>query len=168
MRMLELVTSKIAMMIAAIIILTSILAVYALQRDSGKDLELQNMADKIAGAIDDLNTLSGETIVNLTFERKKEGIYVRPTLEGESYDIMISRYRVFITQDSRRGIGNLIAPVHTWKPLGNSYNQTNLDSIDRENKTLEITSGEDFKIQRKLVEVSGESQYLTFVYTEIN
>ncbi|UCG68133.1 MAG: hypothetical protein JSV09_09920 [Thermoplasmata archaeon] len=166
--MLEIVTSKIAMMIAAMVILTSILAIYALQRDSGQDLEIQNIADKIAGTIDDLNTLSGETIVNLTFKREKEGIYVRPTLEGKSYEIMISRYRVLITQGNRRGISNLIGPVHLWRPLKNSYNQTNFENIDNENKTLELTSGEDFKIQRKLVEVSGENQYLTFIYVEMN
>lgn len=162
--MLELVTSKIAMMIAAMIILTSFLAIYALQRDSGQDLRLQNIADKIAGAIDDLNTLSGETIVNLTFERGKEGIYVKPTVEGKSYEIMISRYRVFITQESHRGISNLVGPIHLWEPLMNSFNHTNIENIDRENKTLELTSGEDFKIERKSVEISGENQYLTFVY----
>ena len=162
--MLDFVTSKIAMMIAAIVILTSVIGIYALQREQTKDLELWNIADKIAGAIDNINNLQGETKVNVTFDIGKEGIYIEPTVNGKNYEILISQYKVIITQEKRRSISNLVISMHLWAPLSNAYNLTQIEDIDEVNRTLEFVSGEDFKIERKLVEISGENEYRTFVY----
>ena len=162
--MLEFVISKMAMMIAAIIILSSVLGIYTLQREQAKDLELRNIADKIADAIDDLNSLQGETKVNVTFERGKEGVYVKPSVKGKNYEIMIAQYKVMISQNHKRSISNLMGPTHSWEPLSNSYTLTQIEEIDGTNRTLELKSGKDFKIERKLIEISGENEYRTFVY----
>ena len=45
--MIDLITSKLAMMVAAIIILTTVLGVYAVQREQGKELELKYIAETI-------------------------------------------------------------------------------------------------------------------------
>ena len=164
--MLDFITSKIAMMIAAIIILTSALGIYALQREQTKDLKLNNIADKIAGAIENINTLQGETKVNITFDKGKEGIYIDPTVNGKNYEILISQYKIMITQEERRAISNFVIQIHLWLPLSNAYNLTEIEDIDESNRTLEFLSGEDFKIQRKLVEINGENEYRTFVYME--
>ena len=164
MKVLDFVTSKIAMMIAAIVILTSVIGIYALQREQTKDLELGNIADKIAGAIDNINNLQGETKVNVTFDKGKEGIYIEPTVNGKNYEILISQYKIIITQEKRRSISNFVISIHLWPPLSNAYNLTEIEDIDGMNRTLEFVSGEDFKIERKLVEISGENDYRTFVY----
>ncbi len=162
--MLDFITSKMAMMIAAIIILTSALGIYALQREQTKDLELNNIADKIAGAIENINTLQGETKVNVTFDIGKEGIYIDPMVNGKDYEILISQYKIMITQEERRAISNFVIQIHLWPPLSNAYNLTEIEYIDESNRTLEFLSGEDFKIQRKLLEINGENEYRTFVY----
>lgn len=162
--MLDFITSKMAMMIAAIIILTSALGIYALQREQTKDLELNNIADKIAGAIENINTLQGETKVNVTFDIGKEGIYIDPTVNGKDYEILISQYKIMITQMERRAISNFVTQIHLWPPLSNTYNLTEIENIDDSNRTLEFLSGDDFKIQRKLLEINGENEYRTFVY----
>lgn len=162
--MLDFVTSKIAMMIAAIIILTSVIGFYALQREQAKDMELQNIADKIAEAIHDVNIIQGETKVNVTFNRENEGVYVKPLVNGKSYETMITQNKVIITQNGKRSISNFVVSVHLWVPIFNAYNQTQIEEIDEANKTLELQAGEDFIIERKSIEVSGVNEYITFIY----
>ncbi len=162
--MLDFVTSKIAMMIAAIIILTTVIGLYALQREQAKDMELQNVADKIAEAIHNVNTIQGETKVNVTFDRGDDGIYVKPLMNGKGYEILITQNKVIITQNGRRSISNFVVSVHLWVPLFNAYNQTQIEEIDEANKTLELQAGEDFVIERKSIELSGENEYMTFIY----
>lgn len=152
------------MMIAAIIILTSVLGIYAYQREQAKDLELRNIADKISGAIDEYNTLSGESKVNVTFDRDKDGIYVQPKVDGKSYDILITKYKVIVSQESRRFFSNFVVPIHLWIPQLSSYNQTQIEECDSEFKTLQLVSGDNFKIERKLLKISSEREYETFVY----
>lgn len=162
--MLDFVTSKIAMMIAAIIILTSVIGLYALQREQAKDMELQNVADKIAEAIHNVNTIQGETKINVTYNRESDGVYVNPKVNGKDYEIMITPNKVIITQNGRRSISNFVVSVHLWVPIFNVYNQTQIEEIDEAYKTLELQAGDDFNIERKSIEVSGENEYMTFVY----
>lgn len=152
------------MMIAAIIILVSVLGIYAFQREQAKDLELNNIADRISGTIDNFNSLSGESKINVTFERGKEGTYVKPTVNGERYEIVITRIKVFVTLEERRAVSNLIAPIHLWAPQSNIYNQWQIEENDGDHKILEFMSGEDFKVERKLLEIDQENEYRTFVY----
>ena len=44
------------------------------------------------------------------------------------------------------------------------YNFTYLQNKDEENTKLDFTSGVDFIIHRKLIEIDGEKGYMTFVY----
>lgn len=162
--MFDLLTSKLAMMIAAIVILTSVLGIYAYQREQAKDLELRNIADRISGAIDEYNTLLGESKVNVTFEREEDGIYVQPKVNGENYDILITKYKVIISQEARRFYSNFAGSIHLWIPQSDSYNQTEIEDCDSEFKMLELVSGDTFKIERKLLEIDSEREYGTFVY----
>jgi hypothetical protein len=152
------------MMIAAIVILTSVLGIYAYQRDQAKDLELRNIADKISGAIDEYNTLLGESKVNVTFHEGEDGIYIRPEVDGENYDILITKYKVIVSQKTRRFYSNFAGSIHLWIPQSNSYNQTEIAECDSEFKMLELVSGDNFKIERKLLEIDIEREYATFVY----
>ncbi len=162
--MLDFVMSKIAMMIAAIVILTSVLGFFYFQREEAKDLELENIAEKFTDAVNNINSLQGETVVNVTFDEGKEGIYVRPNVNGNNYEILMSRSNIIITQEKRRASDNFITPVHLWEPENKAYNQTQIEQKDDDNKKLEFVSGQDFKIERKFLEISGENEYMTFVY----
>lgn len=162
--MLELVTSKIAMMMAAIIILVSVLGIYAIQRNQAIELELKSIADKIAGTIENLNALHGETKVIVAFDEGDEDVHVKPYVDGKNYEIMITCNKVFITQDDRHYTSDITGSIHLWVPLSNTYNQTQIQYLDDENRKLEFKSGQDFEIERKLIEIGGEDKYMTFVY----
>lgn len=162
--MIDLITSKLAMMVAALIIMTTVLGVYAVQRDQGKDLELMNIVETICGAIDDMNGIQGDTILNMTFDRGAEGRFLEPLVDGKNYDILITSYEVVISQDDRRYQEDFMAPVHLGQPHSSSLTSFEIEDGDMEHDELTFTSGTDFTINRKRVVVGGENKYLTFVY----
>ena len=162
--MIELLTSKIAMMIAAVIILTSVLGIFSMQREDAKELELRNVADEILGVINNMNTITGETKETITFKEGEDGIFVKPNVDGKTYEITITRFEVIIRQDGKTFLRNFVEDIHVWFPEKIAYTSTELQDLDKEHWILKLASGEDFVILRKMVEIGGEKGYMTFVY----
>jgi len=162
--MIDLVTSKLAMMVAAVIILTTVLGVYAVHREHGRDLELMNIAETICGAVDDMNAIQGDTILNITFDREREGRFIEPYIGGKGYDITITDHEVIVSQDDRHFELDFMAPVHLWKPERNSYTSLEVEEIGAEHGVLSFTSGTDFSVERARVMVGDVGRFMTFVY----
>jgi hypothetical protein len=162
--MMDLITSKLAMMIAAVIILSTVLGVYAIQREQGRDLELMNIAGTICRAVDEMNTIQGDTIFNMTFDRGAQGRFIEPLVNGKNYNILITRYEVVISQDNKRCQEDFMAPVHLWKPDLNSFTISEIEDSHGEFNELIFTSGTDFTLERKSVLVGEELEFITFVY----
>jgi hypothetical protein len=160
---LELLTSKIAMMVAAIVILTSVLGIFSMQREDTKELELRNITDKITVTINNMNTIMGETKEIITFKEGEDGIFLKPKVDGKTYEITITRYEVIVRQDAKTFLRNFIEDIHLWVPEKTEYNSTQIQDINKENMKLDFISGADFVIQRKLIEIDGEKGYMTFV-----
>lgn len=162
--LLDFITSKIAMMIAAVIILTSVLGIFSMQREDAKELELRNVADRISGAVNNLNTVLGETSEVITFTKGEDGIFLNPKIDGKTYEIIITQNEVVVKQEGKNFLREFVVNIHTWEPENMLYNLTQLQYKDEENTKLDFRSGEDFIIQRKLIEIDGEKEYMTFVY----
>ena len=162
--MIDLITSKLAMMVAAVIILTTVLGVYAVQREQGKDLELMNIVETICGAVDDMNGVQGDTILNITFDRGSEGRFLKPLVNGKNYDILITSYEVVISQEDRHYEEDFMAPVHLWQPQSNSFTSSEIEDAGMEQGELSFGSGTDFTIERMRVVVDEEGRFLTLVY----
>jgi hypothetical protein len=162
--MIDLITSKLAMMVAAMIILTTVLGVYAVQREHGKDLELMNIAETICGAIDDMSAIQGDTVLNITFDLRDEGRYIEPLVNGKNFDIIITTHEVIISQDDRHYELDFMAPIHPWKPERNSFTISEIQESDAEHDELSFSSGNDFTIERMRSVVGEEGRFLTFVY----
>ncbi len=162
--MLEFITSKIAMMMAAIIILTSVLAVFTLIREDANDIQLRNYADTISDIINDINSINGETKEIITFQKGGEGIYLEPEIDGKGYEIKIYQNRVLVRQEDASFIERFIGQVHLWEPERTAYDLNEIQDRDRENHQLKFISGKDLIIDRRLMEKEGENGYMTFVY----
>lgn len=162
--MLEFLTTKIAMMVAAAIILISVFGIFSMQREDAKELDLKNISHEISGAINNVNTIIGETRETVTFEEGEEGIYLKPRIEGKAYEIILTRYEVVIRQDDKTFLINLIEDIHLWFPERGIYTSSEIMDLDKEYWKLAFISGENFIIQRKLIEIDGEKGYMTFVY----
>lgn len=162
--MLDLLTSKIAMMVAAVVILTSVLGIFSMQMEDAKELELRNVADRISGTMDNMNTVKGETKEAITFEEGEDGVYIKPKVDGKTYEITLTRYEVIVRQEGKTFLRNFIEDIHLWIPEKFAYDSKELQNIDENNWKLNFTSGDGFTIHRKLIEIDGEKSYMTFVY----
>jgi hypothetical protein len=163
--LLDFITSKIAMMVAAVVILTSVLGIFAWQREDSKDIELRNIADEISGSINEINSISGETKINITFEKSNDGIYLNPRVDGKAYKIIISQNEVIVRQNERLFLRNFINAVHIWEPDSEAYEKDEIKEKDRKSPEIELKSEENFQIYRKLVNSGEGKEYMTFVYT---
>jgi hypothetical protein len=152
------------MMIAAIIILTSVVGIYSMQREDAEDIALRNIAFKLTDAINDMNSLLGETLLNVSFEEGKSGLYLPPTVNGEKYEIRITRYEVLIKQKDSNSLESFIGEIHLWKPENDMYDSLEIINLNEKYNELIVDSHKDFVIQRKGIEVDGEKEYMTFVY----
>lgn len=162
--MLDVITSKIAMMIAAIIILVTVIGIYQLQNEHGRELELRNIARQISDRIDYFNGLQGDMKTNITFDKNKEGIYIKPTVKGEDYKITVAQNIVILEQEGLRVSKGFIQHVHHWKPEEETYNHSEIEENDSESSSINLVSGEDFIIERKLLLIDDLGDYRTFVY----
>jgi hypothetical protein len=162
--MLEFITSKIAMMMAAIIILTSVLAVFTMIREDAEDLKLRNTADSISDTISNINSINGETKEIITFDKDMEGIYLEPEIDGKEYEIKIYQNRVMVRQDDDIFIEKFVGKIHLWEPEDTTYDQNEIQDQDEENHKLSFLSHENLIIDRRLIELEGENGYMTFVY----
>jgi hypothetical protein len=162
--MIDLLTSKLAMMVAAAIILTTVLGVYAVQREHGRDLELRSIAETISGTVDEMNSVHGETKLNFTFSMEAKGRFLKSLVNGKNYEILITTREVIITQEDRHFEEDFMTPIHLWKPERNSFTAHEVESKDLECGELVFTSGKDFTIERMRIVVGGEGRFLTFVY----
>lgn len=162
--MLEFLTSKIAMMMAAMIILISVMGIFTMIREDAEDLELRDVTDSISQSINDINSINGDTKELLTFQKGKDGIYLRPEIGGKDYEIILTQKKVMVRQDEEVFIEEFITSIHLWEPVNNVYNMTEIQDMDAGNPQLNFMSGEDFVIERKLINLQGENGYMTFVY----
>jgi hypothetical protein len=163
--MLDFVISKVAMIMAAVFILLAGIGIYEIQKSAMEEEELQNIADKIAKTVNELSGINANTEVNISSDRYRGGIYIKPTVGNEGYKINITRDIIFITQNGRSIASNFIDTIHLWKPEVKEYNRAEIAYLDQRNKTFEIRSGDDVVIyvERRQIEGSG-SRYRTFVY----
>ncbi len=165
--MIDFVVSKVAMMMAAVFILLAGIGIYEIQKSAMEEEELQNIADKISETVNELSAINANTEVNISFDRYRGGIYIKPTVGGDVYKINITRNLLFITQKGRRIASNFINAIHVWEPDKGEYSGSEIADLDDENRYTKINSRDDIIIfvERKQIEVMGLQEYHTFVYS---
>jgi len=174
--MLDWITSKIGMIFAAGVIAAAMLGFFIWQQENFYNIERQNMANLVAEQIDLASSSDGAHRMLITFDPDKKdiGVFVEPIISGESYTINITSDLVVVRQkDGGQFVAALLRSVHctrpTWAKDQDMLNYTQLQAMDRGNRSLEINSGEDFYIESVILMVSRHNEafgteYHTFIY----
>lgn len=152
------------MMIAALIILSSTIGFFTWQNKNTQIFELQNIADQIAGKINEMNGIEGSVSVRVTFEDNINGMHLNAIVGGKTYIINITQNLIVTSQYSAQVVGKIIEPIHVWKPEKDEYESEEIQENDTKSHSQEFSSGTDFIIERKMVTVSGLQEFHTFVY----
>lgn len=164
--MLDWLTSKLAMMIAALLLLASVLGFFAAQLDGIDAIKLQDVSKSIADSIDSVSSSSGSIVINVNYNTTGAGLHLPPTIRGEPYDIEITQDLVMVSLGGTNRVNEFFNSVHIWNPLDyTQLNQTELDYYDALSRTTdEFMSGNDFVIEGRTIDVNGTLEYHTFVY----
>jgi len=176
--MLDFLSSKVGMIFAALVIAGALIGFFTWQKGNFEDIQRKNTADFIANEIDYTSSLSSNHRFLITFDAnsKEKGKYLDSMIGGEPYEIIIRQNHVVVKQKGEiQAVSSIAKEVHLWNPRVlrteglDVVNNTNLDEIDQGNRSLSITSGQDFYIESYALNVTTpttpmESIYHTFIY----
>jgi hypothetical protein len=163
--LLDWLTSKTAVIIAALVIIGVMLGFFLFKFSILEEQSLDDEAEALAQYINDVTSKDAEFKIRFTFSRDVDGYELAPTINGERYDIHISPYQVVIEQEGKRAIEPLLQPVHLFYPP--SCYSLELDNVYRADLLVDnfsVRSGEEFFMENRLYLMPGED-FLTFCYT---
>ena len=160
--MIDWLASKIGTLIAIGVITGFILALFAWQHGVIVDREGQAVADNIADNIDSLAGLNAAIKLNTTFGN--EGGQLPYTINGEDYEINITKNMVIIIQGQKQWISHFIEPVICQDLTDVSFNYTTYNSLIIDNNYINIEVGEPFYIERQGISIDGDNKYVIQIY----
>ncbi|MEM2900607.1 MAG: hypothetical protein QXT63_07425 [Thermoplasmata archaeon] len=162
-------TSKVAMSIAAAILVSVVLGFIWEQNRSYQNIGFQNIADEIANACNKVSS-SSCNITHLLTSKKgiQNSTFINPTSSGAKYKVLIWRDSVELRQNELTVRARFSTTVHLWKPgelwETNSSSLKDADAKINNNYCISFDSGHDFIIEQKLILVGGSYIYTTFIY----
>jgi hypothetical protein len=164
--MLDWYFSKIVMSIIAVALMLLCIGFFVVHKENYDVLGLQDIADRIACSVNELNGIYADVRINMTFDPQRPGTYLQPEVGGKPYIIEIGCTMVIIRQGSSAVTSRFVYDIHLWNPYAEpEWTQEEIDTLDSENRLMEpIFSGNDFILERKSIVVDGELQYHTFIY----
>ncbi len=145
--MIQWLQSKLVLILAGIILISSVTAVFHYQLDSMEREELENRSRKISRVIQTMEkTEVDEMRQTITFDETSEGIYLSPQIRGDLYTIEIRTDFVRIERDSESIVEGIQANIHLWDPseMNNSGELDEGESRWRDSQTppLKIRAGQ--------------------------
>jgi len=168
--MIEFVSSKVVGAVSALVLLASIAGFFAIQRSSAEERHFRGMCDSMARTIDGVSSLNAGTAVNVTFGGSGPGPRLDFSFRNQGYDIEVRAGQVIFRQGGLAAVSPLTRAVHPWDPkaLGNGtalyVSEEEFEQRDRDNPVLRSPSGRDLVVESRLVYVTGEPRYETFVH----
>ncbi len=172
--MIQWLQSKLVLMVAGIILISSVTAVFHYQLESMEREELEDRCRKITRVIDKMDkTNVDEMRQRIVFEEGSEGIYLSPQIRGDPYNIEIQTDFVRVEKDGDSVIERLKANVHLWSPCElNTTGELKEDEKrwrDFQTPMLEIRSGtggiELLKIELRVGDVTQPHIFVSEVET---
>jgi hypothetical protein len=168
--MIEFMTSKVVGAVAALILLGSVLGFFEIQRSFLEERHFRDMNDSVVRLIDGVSAAGGETSANITFAEGMPGLGLDFYFRGKGYDIEVRTGQVIFRQGGLVVAEGLTRAVHPWNPaiLGSGatlYSSAEeLGKLDRDHPVLTVASGRGFMAESRLVVLSGEPAFLSFVH----
>jgi len=162
--MMDYLMSKMVWIIAAVILTASFIGVFNWQRESLKEVEMEQRTDQVSSLIDELINTEGEFKGTVSFNESRDSdFHLSSSLNGETYILNITPTGLFLERGSKRCWRDFIDKVHLYSPcMMGPDPETSLANIDNHTTYIRIESGDDFYIHSK----DFEGDFEVFVYPE--
>jgi len=165
--MLEWITSKVVVSIAALLMLVSVGGFFAVQQDGMKSSELKNASDNLAKAINQMSTMNSESNLVISFANDGKGAHLPSSLNGERYSIELQRDFIFCKMAGKTVTSELYTNVHLFDPTSIDLSNTTLvRQKDLSHQSVKFSSVGEILILRERAGPPGAQGFETFIIYE--
>ena len=169
--MMDWLYSKITVIVVVFILIAFFAAFFLWNTEDIALTEVQNTADEIASRVNEIGAISGSTNITISFDQYRQGaVYIPPTINDQAYTITIMPDQVILDYQGAMITSVLTHPrlpdnnIHFWESTQYQYTTSAMEDLDISNPDITIESGNDFILERKMVEVSAHYEHHTFVF----
>jgi hypothetical protein len=159
--MIDWLVSRFSLVVFFLLLGSSILGVLNLQKENFIFQELQLVVQTLADSINELQSLSSEAELRITFNQTKPGIKLPLKIGNSYYKLELSSNFIIATLKNNIAKARFLGIIYLCSANSNIMREEFLKLSSK--FKLSIVSGEDFWIVRRL---THSSKYLTFVYSE--
>ena len=161
--MIDWISTKVAMTLAALVLLAGVVAFFLGQQQEARHDALQSIADRTAGILDEVSRIRGE--MNITLSLGPGGTQELPQQAGgERYSLALYPSYVAAGFDGERAFAVLRTPVHLWEPRAGTYTAASVADLDTRHPSLMISVGGSVVVSRRSLTVDGSPSLETFVF----
>lgn len=165
--MIDWLTSKVAMTLAALLMLAGVVGFFTAQREHAVQDALEAIARAAAAVIDEVSRSTGDVTTSLSVgpppPEAPDGLALPSMAAGGPYSITLHATHVAVESGDRRAMAGLREPVHLWRPVGGSYTAGAMAAMDSSHPALTIGGGW-VTLARLDVAVDGETSLETFLF----
>jgi len=159
--MLEWLSSKLPVVLASLLMLSSMFAYFAQQYSDTQFYELREVVTNLANFIDEFIDLPWD--ITFKVSSQQDADFIIPSgIHGRPYHIHLRRDSVIAELDHSTVVGHWSGNLHFWRWNGLSLDLETLTMKDDECSSLSLTSGQSFSLTIVTVKVDYEEVSLAF------
>ncbi len=162
--MLDWLASKVAMTLAALLLLAGVTGFFLAQRGMVVQDALQGIADGVASYVDEVSSVAGEMTTSLSVGASAgdKGFALPARAAGNPYVLVLFATHVVADDGVHRAMAGLTEPIHLWKPSAGPYTARDVAAMDAGHPSLAL--GGTITIARRVIEVDGAGGPATFAF----
>ncbi len=161
--MIDWISSKVAMTLAALLLLAGVVSFFIAQQAQARHDALQAIADQAAAYIDEVSRAPGEFAASISLG--VQGTLELPGLAADRpYSLTVYRAYVVAGFDGDRAFAVLATPIHLWQPPAGDHTSAEVEREDDLHPTVTIASGGTVIVSRRFLSVDGASSLHTFAF----
>jgi hypothetical protein len=165
--MLDWLSSKVAMTLAALLMLAGVTGFFLAQEERVVQDALDGVAANAAAYIDEVSLSLGEMTTSLSIgpppREIPEGLELPSMAAGERYSLVLHASYVLIEGGGHRAMAGLHRPVHLWRPDERPYAASEVAALDSGHPNLTIGGGA-LGLTRLRLEIGGSASLETFLF----
>jgi hypothetical protein len=164
---LDWLASKVAMTLAALLMLAGVAGFFLAQRDRAVQDALDTISKEAAAFIDGVSRSAGEMATSISVgpppSGAAEGLELPALAAGQRYSLVLYPSYVVADGGGPRAAAVLRTPVHLWDPDGGPLTLDDVAEKDRRNPSLAIGGG-TLALRRQSLPTGGSPVLETFAF----
>jgi len=159
--MIEWLASKMAVALAAILLISSVSAYFVSDREAQRRGELLNVARGLADFIDATFDLDGEVVLLVSYQNGGD-LVLPQEVGGAAYTLNLRADSVILQQQGHAEIGHWSGSLHFWRWSGPRLGNATVERLDRDSDSLSLAAGEPFVLSLEKIELDDSEPFFAF------